>query len=140
VCGRAHPYIISSKPVDLIDNSGVGAGSADPRLWCHALGTAAAATLRAAGSKLSCGDDFEQAPGIQTQAYSTSLLQTLRKWLNKLATAGDEVGSTMINPTERCRRHRRSNTAAYELPEMSPLVPAVDVVAQHEAMRWHPRL
>jgi DNA invertase Pin-like site-specific DNA recombinase len=33
VCGRAHPYIISPKPVDLIDNSGVGAGSADPRLW-----------------------------------------------------------------------------------------------------------
>lgn len=38
--------------------------------------------------------------GIQTQAYSTSVLQTLRKSLTKLEVQGYEAGFLLLNPTD----------------------------------------
>jgi hypothetical protein len=44
--------------------------------------------------------DIAGTSGVQTQAYSTSVLQTLRKSLTKLETTGYTPGFTAINPVD----------------------------------------
>ena len=44
--------------------------------------------------------DINGTSGIQTQAYATSVLATLRKGLTKLETAGYAAGSIVLHPTD----------------------------------------
>ena len=44
--------------------------------------------------------DVNATSGIQTQAYATSVLTTLRKGLTKLETAGYAAGAVVLNPTD----------------------------------------
>jgi hypothetical protein len=44
--------------------------------------------------------DINATSGIQTQAYATSVLATLRKGLTKLETAGYTAGAVVLHPTD----------------------------------------
>ena len=44
--------------------------------------------------------DVNATSGIQTQAYATSVLATLRKGLTKLETAGYAAGAIVLHPTD----------------------------------------
>jgi hypothetical protein len=44
--------------------------------------------------------EFNATIGVQTQAYSTSLLTTLRKGLTKLEVAGYTAASLILHPTD----------------------------------------
>lgn len=54
--------------------------------------------LRAVEAKVVA--DINATSGIQTQAYSTSVLQTLRKTLTKLEVAGYVTGAFILHPTD----------------------------------------
>jgi hypothetical protein len=60
--------------------------------------------------------DVAGTSGVQTQAFSTSVLQTIRKTLTKLESTGYVPGSIWVNPTDlrasnwRCPQSTRSST------------------------------